>query len=212
MTPRLSFDASQPPQSRAACTLPPLILHPFADASGPGKLVESSRASLKLQGLLPSGESSREDLDRALLDGRFSELRMLFYVGKDLARWIEQCLEFAERNRQFLPAGTSYQSFAAMLVDAPPKCVSEKLISWGVSDQRTIFSRAIGLRSAFADLPSAELLSPLFLKNYHRYADHLFACYQRLSPFTLIGSDNFPFELYGSEEYSRKLSEQFERQ
>src|SRR5271154_7534151 len=103
MTPRLSFDASQTSQSRPACTLPPLILHPFADASGPGKLVESSRASLKLQGLLPSGESTPEDLDRVLLEGRYSELRMLYYVGKDLARWIEQCLELAVRNPDVFP-------------------------------------------------------------------------------------------------------------
>src|ERR1700693_6650335 len=110
MTPRLSVDKNFTPESRPLCMLPPLILHPFADASGPGKLVESSRASLKLQGLLPAGESSREDLDRALLDGRYSELRMLFYVGKDLARWIDQCLEFAERNRESLPAGTFFPS------------------------------------------------------------------------------------------------------
>ena len=106
-------NCSAPPKAAPSCTLPPLILHPFADADGPGKLVESSRASLKLQGLLPAGESTREDLDRALLEGRYSELRMLFYVGKDLARWIDQCLEFAERNQAFLPAGIAYQSFAA---------------------------------------------------------------------------------------------------
>ena len=47
-------------------TLPPLILHPFSDASGPGRLVESSRASLMLQGLLPSGELSVEELERRL--------------------------------------------------------------------------------------------------------------------------------------------------
>jgi hypothetical protein len=58
-------------------TLPPLILHPFADAAGPDKLVESSRASLMLQGLLPTGERSAEELDRALLDGRYCEIRML---------------------------------------------------------------------------------------------------------------------------------------
>ena len=50
--------------------LPPLILHPFADANGPGKLVESSRASLMLQGLLPSGDRDRLAIERALLDGR----------------------------------------------------------------------------------------------------------------------------------------------
>jgi hypothetical protein len=43
-------------------TLPPLILHPFATVGGPDKLVESSRASLMLQGLLPSGDRSIEDL------------------------------------------------------------------------------------------------------------------------------------------------------
>src|ERR1700722_7662544 len=130
MTPRLSFDASQPPQNRPGCTLPPLILHPFADASGPGKLVESSRANLKLQGLLPQGEASREDLDRALMDGRYSELRMLYYVGKDLARWIEQYLEFAHRNQEILPLGVCFQSFAGMLIQDPPSGVQSKLRKW----------------------------------------------------------------------------------
>ncbi len=87
------------------------------------KLVESSRANLKLQGLLPQGESTREDLDRALLDGRFSELRMLYYVGKDLARWISQCLEFVEHHRDALPKGICYQSFAALLIQDAPLAV-----------------------------------------------------------------------------------------
>src|SRR5579863_5505375 len=79
--------------------LPPLILHPFADAAGPDKLVESSRASLMLQGLLPSGERSTDDLDKSLLEGRYCEIRMLFYVGKDLTRWIDQSLEHVEIGR-----------------------------------------------------------------------------------------------------------------
>src|SRR5262252_8145714 len=144
MTPRLSFDPSQLP-SRSTCLLPPLILHPFADAAGPGKLVESSRASLKLQGLLPAGEASREDLDRALLEGRYSELRMLFYVGKDVARWIEQCLEFAERNPDKFAGKVSYQSFAAMLIQDAPQSVQAKLRKWGVADYKSIFGRALGL-------------------------------------------------------------------
>jgi hypothetical protein len=45
-----------------------LILHPFAEAGGRGKLEESQRASLMIQGLLPSGERSGDDLNRALLD------------------------------------------------------------------------------------------------------------------------------------------------
>src|SRR5437868_6026154 len=116
--------------------LPHLILHPFADAAGPEKLVESSRASLILQGLLPSGERSAEELDRALLDGRYSEIRMLFYVGKDVVRWIEQCLEYVERQPELQGTGLRYQSFAAYLVNHTPQAVQSKLRKWGVADFR----------------------------------------------------------------------------
>ena len=107
--------------------LPPLILHPFADNAGPGKLVESSRASLMLQGLLPTGERSAADLERALLEGRYCEIRMLFYVGKDLLRWIDQCLEFVERAPDLRASGIKYQSFAAYLVNHAPPEVQAKL-------------------------------------------------------------------------------------
>ena len=76
--------------------LPPLILHPFSDSAGPNKLLESSRASLMLQGLLPSGEFTARELEQKLLDGRFVELRMLYYLGRDLIRWIEQCSEIVD--------------------------------------------------------------------------------------------------------------------
>src|SRR6266702_3960458 len=73
--------------------LPPLILHPFSDQSGPKKLVQSSRASLILNGLLPKDESTEDELTRNLMEGRVCEIRMLFFVGKDLLRWIAQCLD-----------------------------------------------------------------------------------------------------------------------
>ncbi len=145
MAPESSFGTAPALAHSNVRTLPPLILHPFADAGGPGKLVESSRANLKLQGLLPQGEATREDLDKALLDGRYSELRMLYYVGKDLARWIEQCLEFAERNQDALPRGICFQSFAGLLIQDPPTGVQAKLRKWGVADYKSIFSRALGL-------------------------------------------------------------------
>ncbi|MCX6611411.1 MAG: hypothetical protein NTW74_11245 [Acidobacteria bacterium] len=133
--------------------LPPLILHPFAEAAGPDKLVESSRASLMLQGLLPSGETTREELDRRLLDGRFCEIRMLFYVGKDLLRWIEQCMDLVERDEDLKRAGFCYQSFAAILTEDPPRKIREKLKNWGVADYKSIFSRALGLNAVFNELP-----------------------------------------------------------
>jgi hypothetical protein len=184
--------------------LPPLILHPFTDAGGPSKLVESSRANLKLQGLLPQGDASREDLDRALLDGRYSELRMLYYVGKDLARWIGQCLEFAERNQDMLPRGT-YQSFASFLIqDAPPE-VQAKLRKWGVADYKSIFSRALGLHTMFAAAPPREMLSDEFVRSYFRYADQIFQTKQEECDFSPINSREFDFELYSSGEYARML-------
>src|SRR5208282_415226 len=100
--------------------LPPLILHPFADAGGPDKLVESSRASLMLQGLLPSGERTTDELDKSLLEGRYCEIRMLFYVGKDLVRWIEQSLDHVSHLPEFRDTGVRYQSFAAYLVNDTP--------------------------------------------------------------------------------------------
>jgi hypothetical protein len=204
MASRLSFETTAL-ENRPAFTLPPLILHPFADATGPNKLVESSRASLKLQGLLPQGDASREDLDNSLLDGRYSELRMLYYVGKDLARWIEQCLEFAGRNRAELPSGIVYQSFAALLIQEAPANIQAKLRKWGVADYKSIFTRALGLQCIFADAPDRLILSDDFVRNYYKYADQMFAVRQGERDFTPLATRDFEFDLYSSGEYSRLL-------
>lgn len=205
MAPRQPFESTALVERRPSFNLPPLILHPFADAGGPTKLVESSRASLKLQGLLPTGESSREELDRALLDGRYSELRMLYYVGKDLVRWIDQCMEFAERNAGKLPAGVTHQSFAALLVQNAPRPIQEKLRKWGVADFKSIFTRALGLQCVFANAPSREVLSDEFVRNYFKYADQMFGIKQNECEWTSLDSSDFQFELYSSGEYSRML-------
>jgi hypothetical protein len=204
MPPESSFGTA-PALETLARTLPPLILHPFADAGGPSKLVESSRANLKLQGLLPQGEATREDLDKALLDGRYSELRMLYYVGKDLARWISQCLEFAERFQDTLPRGICYQTFAQFLIQDAPAAVQSKLRKWGVADYKSIFSRALGLHTMFAAVPPREVLSDEFVRAYFRYADQIFQTKQGECDFTPINSREFDFELYSSGEYSRML-------
>jgi hypothetical protein len=205
MAPKSAFGTAATLENRPGMTLPPLILHPFADATGPGKLVESSRASLKLQGLLPTGESSRDDLDRALLDGRYSELRMLYYVGKDLVRWIEQCVEFAEHHQDQLPRGITAQSFAAMLVKDAPANIQEKLRKWGVADFKSIFTRALGLQYVFAAAPPREILGDEFLRNYFKFADQMFAVKQGEHEFTPLAASDFQFELYSSGEYSRML-------
>jgi hypothetical protein len=189
--------------------LPPLILHPFADSSGPNKLLESSRASLMLQGLLPSGELTPYELEQRLLDGRLCELRMLLYLGRDLARWIEQCLEVVERDPVLRANGIRFQSFAAMLVEDPPENVREKLKAWGVADYKAIFTRALGLNAVFADMPERDALNTEFIRFYYRYADHMYACTQKATHYTEIRSKNFPFDLFASGEYSRMLEREW---
>lgn len=188
--------------------LPPLILHPFADAGGPDKLVESSRASLMLQGLLPTGERTTEDLDLSLLEGRYCEIRMLFYVGKDLVRWIEQSLEHVERQPGFDP-GIRFQSFASFLVNNTPANIQAKLRKWGVADFKSIFMRALGLNAILADVPERGVLANDFVRNYYRYADSIFLCRQSQQQYTDIAHLNFDFDIYASGEYSRMLEREW---
>jgi hypothetical protein len=189
--------------------LPPLILHPFADAGGPDKLVESSRASLMLQGLLPTGERTTEELDKSLLEGRYCEIRMLFYVGKDLVRWIEQSLEHMERQPGFRDTGIKFQSFAAYLVQSTPPIVQAKLRKWGVADFKSIFMRALGLNAILSEVPERGILADDFVRNYYRYADSIFLCRQSQTPFTDIAHMNFEFEIFASGEYSRMLEREW---
>jgi hypothetical protein len=190
--------------------LPPLILHPFAEPTGPQKLTQSSRASLMIQGLLPSGESTSSQLQRALLDGRYSELRMLYYVGKDLQRWIEQCIEFLQRPEGALPEAIQQQSFATLLIEDTPPNISEKLKRWGVIDFKAIFSRSLGLNAMFAQAPPAEILSEEFVRSYFRFADHLYLAYLGQGAHARLNPERFRFELYSSGEYSRLLERSWE--
>jgi len=198
-----------PAFARGTRMLPPLILHPFAESGAPDKLVESSRASLMLQGLLPSGERTQEDLDLALLKGRYSEIMMLFYVGKDLVRWIDQCMEFVNRQSDLRESGIRHQSFAALLVNHTPLAVQAKLKKWQVADYRSIFTRALGLNSLFCMPPERECLADDFIRNYYRYADQMFLCHQSQAAFTSIEELDFDFEIFASGEYSRMLEREW---
>lgn len=197
--------------SARAWTLPPLILHPFSDSTGPGRLVESSRASLMLQGLLPSGEVSNDELERRLLDGRYCELRMLFYVGRDLLRWVEQCLDFVDSQPELRALGLKLQTFTALLVEHPPARVVAKLKQWGVVDYNAIFQRAIGLNCVLTQVPEREQLQDEFVRHYYRYADHMFLCRQHSTVFPEPQAGMFEFELFASGEYARMLERQWEQ-
>ncbi len=185
--------------------LPPLILHPFNDRVPPSTLLENSKAALMLAGLIPNDGTDRETLTRSLLSGRYAELRMLFFLGKDIFRWIEQCQEWTSNIAALAPLEIPRQSFAAFLTGDPPVNVKEKLTVWGVSDYASVFSRAVGLNAAFAWPPAVESLSEEFLRCYHRYADGMFRTYIELQPYPALAPADFHFELYASGEYSRML-------
>jgi len=190
--------------------LPPLILHPFNERVPPSALLQSSRAALMLSGLIPHDGTDPEDLARRLLSGRYSEVRMLFFLGKDVCRWLEQCMEWAGRSPDLAGLDIRPQSFARFLTEGPPEDVQEKLAHWGVSDYPAIFSRAIGLNTLFLQPPAFETLSEQFLRNYHCYADALFRCYLEAEPHGMAGADRFHFCLYASGEYSRLLESEWE--
>ena len=165
-----------------------------------------------LQGLLPQGDRTKNDLENTLLDGRYSEIRMLFYVGKDLMRWIEQCMEHVERSPELRGSGIRYQSFASYLVYHTPADVQTKLKKWGVNDYKAIFARALGLSVLLADAPGPGVLSDEFVRNYYRYADSLFRMRQEETPFAEITDMGFEFDIYASGEYSRKLEREWAEQ
>jgi len=189
--------------------LPPLILHPFTNQRGPGVLLDGSKAALMLAGLLPPEGDDRDELTRKLLESRYAELRMRYFVGKDLLRWVGQCLELVARTEELMGLDIREQSFSALLVHHAPEGVRGKLHRWGVANPQAVFARALGIVAVFREVPTPGEFSDKFLLHYHRFADQLFACSQQLHSFAAITPANFAFELYASGEYLRMLELQW---
>ena len=192
--------------------LPPLILHPFSERVPPATLLENSKAALMLAGLAARDGMDEEALRRRVLAGRYTELRMLFFIGKDVMRWLEQCAEWASRIPEFEDACIRRQSFARLVTVAPPDEVREKLTRWGVTDYLSIFSRAIGFNALFGEPPPLEILSRDFLLYYHRYGDLLYQGFMEAETHSAITAANFHYQLYASGEYSRLLESKWEEQ
>ena len=196
--------------SQTIWDLPPLILHPFNERVSPSTLLENSKAALMLTGLIPGDGSDEDTLHRRLVAGRYSEIRMLFFIGKDIFRWLGQCQECAERISELRDLAVRRQSFARLLTVSPPANVQEKLTRWGVADYTSIFSRAVGLNAMFSQPPAVGTLAEEFLLNYHRFADLLYQGFMESETHYKIGPGNFQFELYASGEYSRMLESEWD--
>src|SRR3954452_725137 len=99
--------------------LPPLILHPFNERVSPSTLLENSKAALMLSGLIPPDGSDEDELKRRVLVGRYGELRMLYFVGKDVFRWIDQCVDWSAGYPPLQNQNVHPQSFAELLTAHP---------------------------------------------------------------------------------------------
>ena len=187
--------------------LPPLILHPFSTAEDASVLMESSRASLALQGFLPRDETPAYDLDQQLLRGRYAEIRMLYYIGKDISRWTEQCAETVAAANLSEERRIRPETFCVLLVQHVPPHVRLKLEGWGVLDFCALFRRSIGLHAVFHNIPTPEDLAPDFLRRYHRYLDQWYEQKLKDWVFDRPRQDEYTFDLYASGEYALMLEQ-----
>jgi hypothetical protein len=171
--------------------LPPLILHPCNHHSEQGGL---------------SDFMLHDETTRQLLESRYSELRMLCFVGKDINRWLSQCLE----DSNLVAAGISEASLIGLLLFDPPMQLVRKMQEWHVGNFQVIFSRALGVNAAFPDPPSPEQVAESFLRDMNHYADALFDCRFRQRNEVEARSADYDFEIYTSAEYTRMLESGWE--
>ena len=190
-------------------TLPHLILHPFTESSSTIQVLESAKASLSLIKEASTTEGRQRELELHVLEGRYAELRMLFYVGKDVFRWIDQCIDTCGRSPKLRGLGISEASFSHLLIKQTPEDVAEKLKSWGVIEYARIFARSIGIYNQFCEPPPQDMLQPDYLRSYYRYADSAYACWRDAKKYPLLPLEQFPFTLYASGEYTKMLEEQW---
>jgi hypothetical protein len=175
--------------------LPPLILYPFDQRPDPDERSQSQYY---------------DPLTKRYLEIRYSEFRMLCLIGKDLNRWLEQCVEVAAVDPEL--AGLRESSFVEVLLFAPPTPVLQKMRIWGIKNFQLIFSRAIGLNAVFPHPPSASDVSESFLRDFHKYADALYDARLKVEETAATQNENtFTFEIYASGEYSSYLQKAWEQ-
>jgi hypothetical protein len=132
---------------------------------------------------------------------------MLYYIGKDVSRWTEQCAETAAASGEFAGRRIGPESFAYFLVNHVPGHVRSKLEGWGVLDFCSLFRRSIGLHAVFADVPMAQSFSQEFLRRYHRHLDQWYEQRLKSAGCERPGPEEFTFDLYASGEYTQMLEQ-----
>ena len=171
--------------AKSAYELPPLILHPITQGNeAPPDPLSAGAGSLRIE-------------------ARRVELRMLCCLGKDLARWLEQCLEFTRADPEL--AAVSEGQLIDLLVLNPPENVVRKMHAWGVKDFRAIFARALGLNAVFPHPPAREQINGAFAEDLARYADALYRARRQALPQSAPTAYTLQFQVYASGEYAQML-------
>ncbi len=166
--------------------LPPLILHPFSNSDDVEKLA-----------VFTGGD---EGAWRSF-DARCSEIRMLCYIGKDLDRWLAQCLEFLSQNSETSAQAVSEADLIRLLLFETPEPVKVKLATWGIKNFEAVFTPALGLSQIFSHAPEPSTLSPRFVERFREYAGLLYRIrVDGQQPETAAGV-KLSFEMYSSKEY-----------
>ena len=179
----LAHTSPIPAPVKAVRELPPLILHPISHA--------------------PEAYAPGSDAESVRNEARRMELRMLCCLGKDLTRWLEQCLEFAAADPAL--AALSAGHFMDVLVDNPPDKVARKMQAWGVAEFRMIFARALGLATIFPHPPASDDISDTFIRDFSRYASVVYRTRRATLPPSTAETPELRFEVYASGEYAQLL-------
>jgi hypothetical protein len=188
--------------------LPPLILHPFSNATDPVRVLANSKAIAVAPSEQPKSALAAAQLQRKLLLTRYCEVRMLWCIGKDLLRWVDQCIDFSSRHEELRRSDVRFQSFSSLLIENTPAAVADKLRGWGVADYPNIFARAIGLNTVFAEMPALGILAEEFLRDYYNLTYQLYVCRQQSGPFMKLDPSVFGFDVFTSGEYIKIIERQ----
>ena len=196
----------------AAHKLPPLILHPFADQSGPrqgsGKLASQPDAARLAAGRTTDLRRPGTNAPRRPLSGSpHALLRGKGYPA--LGRAMHGAHQPASRTaRSFHPAAELRRLPGAESARRGRQQAKEV---GRVEPQIDFFTRP-RTECHPGDMPPQEVFSPEFLRNYHRYADQMFHCHLGQTPFADPEHLGFEFEIFASGEYSRMLEKSWAEQ
>ncbi len=166
--------------------LPPLILHPFSKPEDVEKLA-----------VFPG----IDDAASRSFETRYSEIRMLCFIGKDLDRWLAHSLEFLGQSSEPAAHAISEADLIRLLLFETPEPVKVKLAAWGIKNFESVFTPALGLSQIFSHPPEPWTLSTRFVERFREYAGLLYRIRADSQEPETAAKVKLSFDMYSSKEY-----------